>query len=79
MPVKMPAAADLEPIERAGRDELQALQLQRLQWTLKQAYQNVLLKNTLEGAKVREMLNRRYATAPTNWLGKRVLRRLCAP
>lgn len=29
-----------------------------------QAYQQVLLKNTLEGAKVREMLNRRYLTAP---------------
>jgi Zn-dependent protease/CBS domain-containing protein len=29
-----------------------------------QAYQQVLLKNTLEGAKVREMLNRRYITAP---------------
>ena len=32
--------------------------------TSEQAYQNVLLKNTLEGAKVREMLNRRYVTAP---------------
>ncbi len=41
MPVFMPAAGDLEPIERAGRDELQALQLQRLQATLKLAYDNV--------------------------------------
>ncbi len=41
MPVKQPAPGDLEPIERAGRDELQALQLQRLQWTLKHAYDNV--------------------------------------
>lgn len=32
--------------------------------TSEQAYQQVLLKNTLEGAKVREMLNRRYLTAP---------------
>src|SRR5476651_1444995 len=36
-----PAAADLEPIERASRDELQALQLQRMQWSLKHAYDNV--------------------------------------
>jgi phenylacetate-CoA ligase len=34
-------APTLEPIETAGRDELQALQLQRLQWTLKHAYDNV--------------------------------------
>ncbi len=33
--------ADLEPIETAGRDELQALQLQRMQWTLQRAYDNV--------------------------------------
>lgn len=31
----------LDPIERASADELQALQLQRLQWTLKHAYENV--------------------------------------
>ncbi|GAA0414284.1 phenylacetate--CoA ligase PaaK [Massilia aurea] len=37
----LPAAGDLEPIERASRDELQALQLQRLQWTLQHAYDNV--------------------------------------
>ncbi len=41
MPVKSPAPGDLEPIERASRDELQALQLKRLQWTLAHAYQNV--------------------------------------
>ena len=41
MPVKHPAAGDLEPIERASRDELQALQLERLQWTLRHAYANV--------------------------------------
>ncbi len=41
MPVKHPAPGDLEPIERASRDELQALQLQRLQWTLAHAYENV--------------------------------------
>jgi phenylacetate-CoA ligase len=41
MPVKTPAPGDLEPIERASRDELQALQLQRLQRTLAHAYTNV--------------------------------------
>ena len=41
MPVKMPAPGDLEPIEKAGRDELQALQLERLRWSLKHAYENV--------------------------------------
>ncbi len=41
MPVKHPAPGDLEPIERASRDELQALQLQRLQATLQHAYEHV--------------------------------------
>ena len=41
MPVKHPSPSDLEPIERASRDELCALQLQRLQWTLQHAYKNV--------------------------------------
>jgi len=41
MSVKSPAPGDLEAIETASRDELQALQLQRLQWSLKQAYDNV--------------------------------------
>ena len=36
-----PEPGDLEPIERASADELQALQLQRLKWTLKHAYDNV--------------------------------------
>ena len=38
---KRPDPAELEPIERASRDELQALQLRRLQWTLQHAYDNV--------------------------------------
>ncbi|RZT08467.1 phenylacetate-CoA ligase [Duganella sp. CF402] len=38
---RTPAPSDLEPIERASRDELQALQLQRMQWTLRHAYDNV--------------------------------------
>ncbi|MFT3955147.1 MAG: phenylacetate--CoA ligase [Piscinibacter sp.] len=41
MPVKRPAPGELEPIETASRDELQALQLQRLQWSLRHAYDNV--------------------------------------
>ncbi|MEZ5621077.1 MAG: phenylacetate--CoA ligase PaaK [Burkholderiaceae bacterium] len=41
MPVKQPAPGELEPIETASRDELQALQLQRLQATLHHAYAKV--------------------------------------
>ena len=41
MPVKFPAPNDLEPIERASKDELQALQLTRLKQTLQHAYANV--------------------------------------
>ncbi|HEY7760063.1 MAG TPA: phenylacetate--CoA ligase PaaK [Burkholderiales bacterium] len=41
MPVRKPAPGDLEPIERASRDELRALQLQRLRWSLHHAYDNV--------------------------------------
>ena len=36
-----PRPGDLEPIETASRDELAALQLERLQWTLNHAYANV--------------------------------------
>jgi phenylacetate-CoA ligase len=36
-----PAPGDLEPIETASRDEIAALQLQRLRWTLRHAYDNV--------------------------------------
>ncbi|MBC7455755.1 MAG: phenylacetate--CoA ligase [Massilia sp.] len=38
---RLPAPGDLEPIERASGDELQALQLGRMQWTLRHAYDNV--------------------------------------
>jgi phenylacetate-CoA ligase len=38
---RIPAPGDLEPIERASRDELQALQLERMQWSLRHAYDNV--------------------------------------
>ena len=33
--------AGLEPIEHASRDEIQALQLERMKWSLKHAYENV--------------------------------------
>ncbi|MBT9503255.1 MAG: phenylacetate--CoA ligase [Burkholderiaceae bacterium] len=41
MTAKTPAPGELEAIETASRDELQALQLQRLQWSLQHAYDNV--------------------------------------
>ena len=41
MTVKRPVPGELEPIERASADELQALQLQRLQETLARAYEHV--------------------------------------
>jgi phenylacetate-CoA ligase len=39
--MRIPNPDDLEPIERASRDELHALQLKRIRWTLRHAYQNV--------------------------------------
>ena len=41
MPRLNPTAEELEPIERASRDEISALQLARLKATLKHAYENV--------------------------------------
>ena len=41
MPVKCPDRASLDPIELASRDEIEALQLQRLQATLVRASENV--------------------------------------
>jgi len=41
MATRSPNAPDLEPIERASQDELRALQLQRLQWSVRHAYDNV--------------------------------------
>ena len=38
---RTPAHESLEPIERASVDELRALQLQRLQWSLQHVYDNV--------------------------------------
>ena len=38
---RTPQPGELEPIERARRDELQALQLERLKWSLRHAYDNV--------------------------------------
>ena len=36
-----PKLAELEPIQRAGVDELRAVQLQRLKWSLNHIYANV--------------------------------------
>ena len=41
MTVKKPLPGDLEAIETASRDEIAALQLERMKWTLKHAYDNV--------------------------------------
>lgn len=41
MTVKKPLPGDLEPIETASRDEISALQLERLKWSLRHAYDNV--------------------------------------
>ena len=41
MPVKFPTPNDLEPIERASKDELQSLQLTRLKQSLQHAYDKV--------------------------------------
>jgi len=41
MPARAPRPDELEPIERASRDELRALQLQRMRWSLGHAYDNV--------------------------------------
>ncbi|MGD9871267.1 MAG: phenylacetate--CoA ligase PaaK [Thauera sp.] len=41
MTVKTPTPGDLDPIETASRDEISALQLQRLQWSVRHTYDNV--------------------------------------
>ncbi len=41
MTAKKPLPGELEPIETASRDEISALQLERLKWTLRHAYDNV--------------------------------------
>ncbi len=41
MTVKFPQSGELEAIETASRDEISALQLQRLKWSLRHAYDNV--------------------------------------
>lgn len=41
MPVNPSARNDLDPIERASRDEIETLQLQRLRWSIGLTYDNV--------------------------------------
>jgi len=49
----MRMTGELEAIERASEDELRALQLQRLRWSLRHAYENVpLYRGKCQGAGV---------------------------
>jgi phenylacetate-CoA ligase len=41
MPARHPDPGDLEPIETASLDELRGLQLERLRWSVRHAYDNV--------------------------------------
>ncbi len=41
MTAKFPSPGELDPIEKASRDEIAALQLERLKWSLQHAYDNV--------------------------------------
>ncbi len=40
-PIRVPKPGELDPIETASRDELQALQLERLRWSLQHAHDHV--------------------------------------
>ena len=54
MSARKAAPAGLESIETASRDELSALQLQRLQWSLRHAYDNVAhYRKAFDNARVR--------------------------
>jgi phenylacetate-CoA ligase len=51
---RTPELATLDPIERASVDELRALQLERLRWSLRHAYENVAhYRSAFDGAGVR--------------------------
>lgn len=41
MTARIPQPGDLEPIETASRDEISALQLERLKWSVRHSYDNV--------------------------------------
>jgi phenylacetate-CoA ligase len=41
MTSKMPLPGELDPIETASRDEISALQLERLKWSVRHTYDNV--------------------------------------
>jgi phenylacetate-CoA ligase len=41
MKIEVNISDELEPIEKASVDELRAVQLERMQWTLQNAYANV--------------------------------------
>ena len=42
MPIRRPAPSDLSPIETASRDQIEALQLERMRATLQRAYEHVV-------------------------------------
>ena len=41
-----PTKSSLDPIEIASRDEIETLQFERLKWSLRHAYENVLFYKT---------------------------------
>jgi phenylacetate-CoA ligase len=41
MTAKHPQPGELDPIETASRDEISALQLERLKWSVRHTYDNV--------------------------------------
>ena len=48
-----PQKGDLEPIETASIDEIRTLQLERMQWSVRHAYENVTFyKDAFDGAGV---------------------------
>ena len=53
MKIEVNISDELEPIEKASVDELRALQLERMQWTVKHAYENVAMyRNKFDDAGV---------------------------
>jgi phenylacetate-coenzyme A ligase PaaK-like adenylate-forming protein len=63
-----PPRESLDPIEVASRDEIQALQLERLRWSLRHAYENVaVLESDLierSAVKAQRVLDLRPGASP---------------
>ena len=63
-----PKRAELEPIEIASRDAIEALQLSRLQWTLQHAYDHVAAyRRKFDGAGVHPRALRRSRSATARY------------